>query len=88
MFREEVVVDKDRAEGTINKAVGRVTRQVGEWRGEKDAEIEGLAQEVRGKAQKAWGGAKDAPRAARDEACIESRATGETQPPRSGTDRG
>ena len=86
MFREGVVVDKDRAQGTTNQVVGRVTQRLGEWRGDKDAEIEGFAQEVKGKAQKAWGGAKNALRAARNEVRQEQ-ATSETQPPRSETYR-
>jgi uncharacterized protein YjbJ (UPF0337 family) len=65
IFQQGEIVDKDRAKGTINEVAGRAKRQVGEWTGDKDAQIEGLAQEVKGKAQKAWGGAKDALRAAR-----------------------
>jgi len=61
------LVDKDRVEGTINEIAGRARRQVGEWTGDTDAQIEGLAQEVKGKAQKTWGDVKDAVHAARDE---------------------
>jgi uncharacterized protein YjbJ (UPF0337 family) len=65
---EREIVDKDRVKGTINEIAGRAKRQVGEWTGDTDAQIEGLAQEVKGRAQKTWGGVKDAVRAARDEA--------------------
>jgi uncharacterized protein YjbJ (UPF0337 family) len=61
------MVDKDRAKGAINEIAGRARRQVGEWTGDADTQIEGLAQEVKGKAQKTWGGVKGAVRAARDE---------------------
>jgi uncharacterized protein YjbJ (UPF0337 family) len=60
------MVDKDRVKGTINELAGRAKRQVGEWTGDTEAQIEGLAQEVKGNAQKTWGGIKDAVRDARD----------------------
>jgi uncharacterized protein YjbJ (UPF0337 family) len=62
------MVDKDRAKGTMNEIAGRARRQAGEWTGDTDAQIKGLAQEVKGKAQKTLGGVKGAVRAARDEA--------------------
>jgi uncharacterized protein YjbJ (UPF0337 family) len=61
------MVDRDRVKGAINEMAGRAKRQVGEWTGDTDAQIEGLAQEVKGKAQKTWGGVKDEVRAARDQ---------------------
>jgi uncharacterized protein YjbJ (UPF0337 family) len=68
VYRREDIVDKDRVKGTINEMAGRAKRQVGEWTGDTDAQMEGLAQEVKGKAQNAWGGVKDAVRDARDHA--------------------
>ncbi len=62
------LVDQDRLKGAINEIAGRAKRQVGEWTGDTDAQINGLAQEVKGKAQKTWGGVKDALRSARDRA--------------------
>jgi len=53
-------MDKDRVKGTINEAAGRTKRQVAEWTGDTDAQVDGLAQEVKGKAQKVWGNVKDA----------------------------
>ena len=61
------MVDKDRLKGSINEIAGRAKRQVGEWTGDTDTQIEGLAQEVKGKAQKTWGGVKETVRAARNE---------------------
>jgi uncharacterized protein YjbJ (UPF0337 family) len=53
-------MDKDTVKGAINDAAGRAKRQVGEWTGDKDAQVEGAAQQIKGKAQKAWGNVKDA----------------------------
>lgn len=53
-------VDKERLIGTINEIAGRAKRQVGEWTGDKQAQVEGLEQEMRGKAQQAWSGVKEA----------------------------
>jgi uncharacterized protein YjbJ (UPF0337 family) len=56
-------MDKERLKGSINEIAGRAKRQVGEWTGDKTAQVEGLAQEMKGKAQLAWCGVKDALRA-------------------------
>jgi len=71
-------VDRDRVNGTINEIAGRAKRQVAEWTGDKDKEIEGLAQELKGKAQKAWGSAKGAVRAAQNEAKKGEKNQGQT----------
>jgi uncharacterized protein YjbJ (UPF0337 family) len=55
-------MDKDRVKGTVDDAAGRVKRQVGEWTGDTNAQVEGAAQQVKGKAEKAWGNVKDAAR--------------------------
>jgi uncharacterized protein YjbJ (UPF0337 family) len=55
-------MDKDRVKGTIDDAAGRAKRQVGEWTGDTGAQVEGAAQQVKGKAEKAWGNVKDAAR--------------------------
>jgi uncharacterized protein YjbJ (UPF0337 family) len=59
-------MDKDRVKGAINDAAGRAKRQVGEWTGNTDAQVEGTAQQLKGKAQKAWGNVKDAARNANE----------------------
>jgi len=61
-------MDKDRVKGAMDDAAGRVKRQVGEWTGDKDAQAEGAAQQVKGKVEKAVGRAKDAVRDAMDQA--------------------
>lgn len=61
-------MDKDRIKGSVDDAVGRAKRQVGEWTGDTDAQVEGTAQQVKGKAEKAWGNVKDAARNADDPA--------------------
>jgi uncharacterized protein YjbJ (UPF0337 family) len=55
-------MDKDRVKGTVDDAAGRIKRQVGEWTGDTGAQVEGAAQQVKGKAEKAWGNVKDAAR--------------------------
>jgi uncharacterized protein YjbJ (UPF0337 family) len=61
-------MDKDRVKGTVDDAAGRVKRQVGEWTGDTNAQVEGAAQQVKGKVEKAWGNAKDAARDANKDA--------------------
>jgi uncharacterized protein YjbJ (UPF0337 family) len=55
-------MDKDRVKGAIDDTAGRAKRQVGEWTGDTKTQVEGAAQQVKGKAEKAWGNAKDAAR--------------------------
>jgi uncharacterized protein YjbJ (UPF0337 family) len=61
-------MDKDRVKGTVDDAVGRAKRQVGEWTGDTQTQAEGAAQQIKGKAEKAWGTVKDAARDARTDA--------------------
>jgi uncharacterized protein YjbJ (UPF0337 family) len=56
------MMDKDRVKGTMDDAAGRVKRQVGEWTGNTDAQVQGAAQQVKGKVEKAVGQVKDAAR--------------------------
>ena len=55
-------MDEDRVKGKANDVAGRVKRQVGEWTGDTESEVEGAAQQLKGKAQNAWGKLKDATR--------------------------
>jgi uncharacterized protein YjbJ (UPF0337 family) len=55
-------MDKDRIKGTVDDAAGRAKRQVGEWTGDTQTQVEGATQQVKGKAEKAWGNLKDAAR--------------------------
>jgi uncharacterized protein YjbJ (UPF0337 family) len=59
-------MDKDRVKGTIDDAAGRAKRQVGEWTGDSQTQVEGATQQVKGKVEKAWGNVKDAARDAGD----------------------
>ncbi|HEX4286062.1 MAG TPA: CsbD family protein [Terracidiphilus sp.] len=61
-------MDKDQVKGAMDDAVGRAKRQVGEWTGDTKTQVEGAAQQVKGKAEKAWGGVKDAARDANTDA--------------------
>ncbi len=55
-------MDKDKVKGTMDDAAGRVKRQVGEWTGNTQSQVEGATQQVKGKVEKAWGNVKDAAR--------------------------
>jgi uncharacterized protein YjbJ (UPF0337 family) len=69
-------MDKDRIKGAINDAAGRAKRQVGEWTGDTNAQVEGAAQQIKGKTQKVVGEVKDAARDAKKDADRENeRAT-------------
>jgi uncharacterized protein YjbJ (UPF0337 family) len=57
-------MDKDRVEGKVKDVAGRVERQVGEWTGDKDAQVHGAAKQAEGKVQNTWGKVKDATRSA------------------------
>lgn len=53
-------MNKDTVKGSMDDAAGRVKRQVGEWTGDTNAQVDGATQQVKGKAEKAWGNVKDA----------------------------
>ncbi|MGD0941490.1 MAG: CsbD family protein [Terracidiphilus sp.] len=55
-------MDKDKVKGTIDDSAGRIKRQVGEWTGDTNTQVEGAAQQVKGKAEKILGNIKDAAR--------------------------
>ena len=55
-------MDKDRVKGKVDEVAGRAKRQAGEWTGDKESQVKGGAQEVKGKVENAWGKAKDAVR--------------------------
>ncbi|MFP5206537.1 MAG: CsbD family protein [Acidobacteriota bacterium] len=61
-------MDKNRVKGTIDDVAGRAKRQAGEWTGDLNKQVDGAAQQVRGKAEKAWGNIKDAARNASENA--------------------
>ncbi len=53
-------MNNDQVKGALNDAAGRAKRQVGEWTGDGDKQVEGAAQQIKGKAQKVVGNVKDA----------------------------
>jgi len=53
-------MNDDKIKGSIDDAAGRVKRQVGEWTGNTETQVEGAAQQVKGKAEKAVGNLRDA----------------------------
>ncbi len=61
-------MNNDKVKGTIDDAAGRVKRQVGEWTGDTETQVEGAAQQVKGKVEKAVGNVRDAVNDAKDKA--------------------
>jgi uncharacterized protein YjbJ (UPF0337 family) len=59
-------MDKDKVKGTIDDAVGRAKRQIGEWTDDPNKQAEGTAQQIKGKVEKISGNVKDAVRDATD----------------------
>jgi len=53
-------MNSDKLKGTIDDAAGRAKRQVGEWTGDTQTQVDGAAQQVKGKAEKAVGNIRDA----------------------------
>jgi uncharacterized protein YjbJ (UPF0337 family) len=78
-------MNKDNVKGTIDDAAGRAKRQVGEWTGDTKTQVDGAAQQVKGKVEKAWGNmkdaAKDADRSTRDTDDVERERKYDTDRP-------
>jgi len=53
-------MNNDKVKGSIDDAAGRIKRQVGEWTGDTQSQVEGAAQQVKGKTEKAVGNLRDA----------------------------
>jgi uncharacterized protein YjbJ (UPF0337 family) len=53
-------MNSDNIKGSIDDAAGRAKRQVGEWTGDTQTQVDGAAQQVKGKAEKAVGNVRDA----------------------------
>jgi len=60
-------MDKDRMEGKVKDVAGRVERQVGEWTGDREKQVDGAAKQGEGKVQNTWGKVKDAAKEATKE---------------------
>jgi uncharacterized protein YjbJ (UPF0337 family) len=52
-------VNKDRLKGTVDEVVGSAKRKAGELTGDTKLQVEGMAQQVKGKVETAWGKTKD-----------------------------
>ncbi len=52
-------MDKDRIEGSLNQAKGKIKEGVGKMTGDSKLETEGQADQVSGKVQNTVGGIKD-----------------------------
>jgi uncharacterized protein YjbJ (UPF0337 family) len=63
-------MNKDRMKGAIDEAAGSAKRKVGDLTGNTRLEMEGMAQQVKGKVENAWGKAKDAVQEANKEAAV------------------
>jgi uncharacterized protein YjbJ (UPF0337 family) len=72
-------MNNDKVKGSIDDAVGRAKRQVGEWTGDTQTQAEGAAQQVKGKVEKAWGDVKDAVKDDRTDADRERQRTIEAE---------
>lgn len=53
-------MNKDRVKGIIDEVTGSAKRKTGELTGNTQLRVEGMAQQVKGKAENAWGTTKDA----------------------------
>jgi uncharacterized protein YjbJ (UPF0337 family) len=60
-------VNKDRVKGIIDEVAGSAKRKAGELTGNTQLRVEGMAQQVKGKAENAWGTTKDAVRDATED---------------------
>ncbi len=55
-------MNQDRLKGTLDEVVGAVKRKAGELTHDTPLQVEGIAQQVKGKLENTWGKAKDAVR--------------------------
>ncbi len=59
-MKEEMIMDKDRIEGSAHQAKGKIKEAAGKALGDSKLKAEGQAEKVAGKVQNAVGGMKDA----------------------------
>lgn len=67
-------MNKDRMKGTIDEVVGSAKRKAGDLTGNTKLQVEGIAQQVKGKVENAWGKTKDVIRDARENAKLHAGA--------------
>jgi uncharacterized protein YjbJ (UPF0337 family) len=63
-------MDNNRVKGTIDEVVGVAKQKTGELIGNPKLQVEGIAQQVKGKIESAWGQAKDAVHETNEEAAV------------------
>ncbi|HEY1801458.1 MAG TPA: CsbD family protein [Terriglobales bacterium] len=66
-------MNNDRVEGKAKDVAGRVERQVGEWTGDKEAQVKGTEKQAEGKIQNTVGKVKDSLNKHDDEAAEKDR---------------
>lgn len=52
-------MNKDEVNGTIDEVVGKAKRKAGQVTGSTKLQVEGMAQQTKGKVENAWGKTKD-----------------------------
>ena len=72
-------MNKDQVKGKVDEVAGRAKRQAGEWTGDGESQVEGAAQEIKGKVQNAWGNAKEAVHDEKDKAVAKHEAKKEIE---------
>jgi uncharacterized protein YjbJ (UPF0337 family) len=63
-------MNKDRVKGAIDESLGSAKREAGEWAGDGELQLEGIAQQLKGKLESALGKAEEVVHEANDEAEI------------------
>ena len=66
-------MNKERVKGAIDESLGSAKREAGELAGLSDLQLEGIAQQVKGKLESAWGKAEDVVHEANNEAEVQPR---------------
>ena len=64
-------MNQDRVNGTVDETVGSVKRKAGELTNNPQLQVQGTAQQVKGKVENAWGNAKDAVRETNQETGVQ-----------------
>jgi uncharacterized protein YjbJ (UPF0337 family) len=67
-------MNKDRMKGTVDEVIGIAKRKAGELTGNTKLQVEGMAQQVKGKVENAWGKTKDGLRDAMENTKVRANA--------------
>jgi uncharacterized protein YjbJ (UPF0337 family) len=71
IHRRDKAMNNDRVKGTINEVVGSTKRKIGDLAGNTSLQVEGVAQQMKGKLENVLGRAKDAVEEANQQAAGE-----------------